>query len=106
MIYLFDTTGNWIAFKKDNYLFNTSCEWIGWFPYSDDKNIAVDINGSYLGTIYGNRLLYNLHQLFLPYPGYPGYPGFPGYPGYPGFAGFSGFIPETKDIDKSKLQEK
>ena len=58
--YLYDMNGNWIAFSEGKYLFNTDCQWIGWFPQED---IAVDLNGNYLGTIYNsNRLLMNLDQ--------------------------------------------
>lgn len=48
--YLFDYSGNWIAFKIGKFLYNEDGDWIGWFPY-DDK-IAVDTDGEYLGAIY------------------------------------------------------
>ena len=100
--YLYDSSGKWIAFKVGKYLFNTSSDWIGWFPWQD---IAVDVEGHYLGTIFlNNRLLVNLNQPWLPYPGYPGYPGYPEYPGYPGFIGYCGHISNTVDIKEEKLR--
>lgn len=102
--YLFNISGRWIAYKIEQYLFGTNGDWIGWFPWDD---IAVDTDGKYLGTIFlKNRLLVDLTQKPLPYPGFPGYPGHPGYPGYPGFAGFCGFIPNTVDIEERRLRRK
>jgi len=78
VLYLFNSSGEWIAFKIGKYLYNKNADWIGWFPW--DNKIAVSIEGEYLGTIYKERrLLYNNSQPYLGYPGYPGYPGFIGY---------------------------
>jgi hypothetical protein len=86
--YLFNSLGQWIAFRKDKYVFNTEGEWIGWLPWQRED--VVDVNGNYLGTIYpGNRFYRKSFQIFNGYPGYPGYPSYPGYPGYPGFQGYS-----------------
>lgn len=102
--YLFNTSGRWIAFKVGKYLFNTNGEWIGWFPWN---GISVDINGTYLGTIYDrNRLLVDLRQPKITYPGYPGYPGHPGYPGYPGYIGYISYIPNTEDVNEERLRGK
>ena len=73
MLYLYDSYGEWIAIKKDQYLFNRNGKWIGWFPNSHgiDENIAVDLNRKYLATIYEeDRLLVNRYQfsLFPPMP--------------------------------------
>ena len=102
MEYLFDNNGSWIAFKKGKYLFNTQGTWIGWFP---KEGIAVDTDGRYLGTIYKNdRLLVDLLQKRLPYPGYPGYPEYPGLPVLPGYRGHCGYIPNTKDVPAGRLR--
>ena len=103
--YLFDYSGNWIAFKMGKYLYNKNGDWIGWFPYNE--KIAVDTNGEYLGTIYNiNRLVFDTHQSHIPYPGYPGNPGYPGYPGSPGSIWSCGSIGGVKDIDKDRLKVK
>ena len=100
--YFFNNNGSWIAFKKGKYLFNTQATWIGWFP---KDNIAVDTEGRYLGSIYKNdRLLVDLLQKRVPYPGYPGYPEYPGLPAYPGFKGYCGYIPNTKDVSSNRLR--
>ena len=56
--YLFDYSGNWIAFKIGKFLYNEDGDWIGWFPY--EEKIAVDTDGEYLGTIYKNDRLFPL----------------------------------------------
>ncbi len=78
--YLFDSAGEWIAFRKGKHLFARMGEWLGWFPWNDEE--AVDPSGEYLGTIYlGDRLYrFSNHE----YRGYPGRLENPGYPGYPG----------------------
>ena len=100
--YLFDTSGNWIAFKIGKFLFNDDGNWIGWFPW--DEVVAITPSGKYLGEIYNkNRLLKSNYRKILPYPGYPGYPDYPGYPGYPGFAGYL-YVPGTSDVEKELLK--
>ena len=91
--YLFDRSGNWIAFKIGKYLYNTDSKWVGWFPWD---GIAVDTEGKYLGSIYlEDRLLVDLSIHYVPYPGYPGYPGYRGYCGY---------ISNTADINTNRLK--
>ena len=102
LLFLFDTSGTWIAFRVKKFLFNIDGKWIGWFPWKED--IAITPDGKYLGTIYNNnRLLKSNFQKPLPYPGYPGYPGCIGYPGYPGYIGYL-YIPGTTDVDKEMLK--
>lgn len=85
--YLFNSDGEWIAFKEGKYIFNTEGEWIGWMGW-DDADVA-DKDGKYLGTItHGNRLYYFTNHPYRGNPGYPGSPGYPGRPGYPGHAGY------------------
>ncbi len=99
--YFFDTKGKWIAFKKEKYLFNSHARWIGWFP---KEGLAVDTDGKYLGTVYlKDRLLVNLLQKRLPYPGYPGHPGYTALPPDPGYGGVCEYVPNTEDIKSKRL---
>lgn len=83
--FLFDSSGDWIVWRRstnDKFLFNDNGDAIGWFPWDDAD--AVDMDGEYLGTVVGNRLLRKNYQ---PYRGYPGYPGYSPPP-----AGFSDLL--------------
>lgn len=80
MKYLFDSNGDWIAFKLGRFIYNTNSNNIGWLPW--DEDYVVDMSGNYLGHIYNNRFFKNSYAPYRGYPGYPGYPGFPGYAGY------------------------
>ena len=85
--YLFNSEGEWIAFKEGKYVFDTEGEWIGWMGWSDAD--VADKDGKYLGTItHRNRLYFYTNHPFRGNPGYPGSPGYPGRPGYPGQAGY------------------
>ena len=99
--YLFDSSGNWIAFCKGGYVFNQKGEYVGWIPWRD--GYVVDIRGNYFGSIIRDqgghsRFYYFLNTQNRGYPGHPGYPGPPSYPGYPGFAGHSPLPPMARDI--------
>jgi len=101
--YLFNSSGEWIAFRKGKYVFNTEGDWIGWLPWGD--NDVVHVSGDYLGTIFANNRLFRIiNRGYRGYPGYPGHPGYPGYPGYPGFAGFSPLPPSAEDIDIESVE--
>lgn len=103
-IFYFDTSGEPIAFRRsasDKFLFDKNGNWIGWFPWGD--NDAVDADGTYLGTVVGNRFLSRIGQPYRGYPGYPGDPGFAGYPGYPGYAGFAGHRAGFEDVSVGRL---
>ena len=77
--YLFDSRGEWVAFRKGKYVFDRNGDWIGWLPWDDDD--IVDTHGEYLGTIV-RRSKPRLYRMRAhPYRGYPGYPGYPGYAG-------------------------
>jgi hypothetical protein len=52
--YLFDSHGDWIAFRKDRYVFDTSGRWVGWLPWGDNDVAGTD--GNYLGTIFPRKL--------------------------------------------------
>jgi len=95
--YLFNSSGEWIAFKKGKYVFNVEGEWIGWMGWSN-ADIA-DEDGKYLGTItHSNRIYYFFHHPFRVNPGYPGRPNYPGRPSYPGHAGYDPLPSATHDI--------
>ena len=52
---LFDSSGNWIAFRIEGFVYSPDGDWIGWLPWDDED--VFDSHGRYLGTIfYGNRL--------------------------------------------------
>lgn len=102
--FLYDMAGNWIAFRTaydGKYLFDTTGEWIGWFPWDD--NDAVDRDGNYLGTVIDNRLLQRLDHGYRTNPGYPGAPAFPGHIGFPGSTGYYGGLPGYADVPLSQL---
>ena len=92
--FLFNSSGNWIAFRVGKYVFNTHGRWIGWLPWGDED--VVDTHGNYLGTIVDGDRFYRFH--YRPYRGYPGYPG------YPGYAGYSALPFMAQDIDVEKLE--
>jgi hypothetical protein len=95
--YLFDSNGEWIAFRKGKYVFSPSGRWIGWQPW-DDADV-VDIRGSYLGTIFpGNRFYKIIQKACRGNPGFPGYQTYLGRPGYPGYAGHSPIPTGTVDL--------
>lgn len=97
--FLYDMAGHWIAFRTaydGKYLFDTTGNWIGWFPWGDDD--AVDRDGNYLGTIVENRLLYGFDHDCHGDPGYPGAPAFPDHVGYPGSVGYYGSVAGFQDI--------
>ena len=51
--YLFNSSGNWIAFRAGKYVFDASGNWIGWTPWGD--NYVANTSGDYLGR-------YNQHH--------------------------------------------
>ena len=106
IIYLFDSSGSWVAFQWGQYIFNPVGVWIGWLPWKD--NYVVNKSGEYLGTIVqdceGNGRFYHFSN--SQYRGYPGHPETPEYPGYPGHPGFieSSLLPlMAKDIEVMEM---
>jgi hypothetical protein len=87
--HLFDSSGEWIAFRIGKNIYNPDADWIGWLPWNDTD--VVTTNGDYLGTISNENRIYHFSN--KPYRSYPGYPGFPGYPGYPRYPEFAGYLP-------------
>ena len=99
--YLFNSSGNWIAFRVGKCIFDPHCHWIGWMPWDDTDVVTTE--GEYLGTIVENdRFCRFRSQPDRGYPGYPGYPGRPDLPGHPGCAVFSSLPPNAEDIEISK----
>jgi hypothetical protein len=104
MEHLFDSAGNFIAFRRGQYVWNARGEWIGWLPWEDGD--VVSRSGDYLGTIFpGARLYRRTDWLYRGQPGRPAYPGYPGDPGEPGFAGYAPFPPFTRDVPQELLAE-
>ncbi len=94
-LYLFNSEGEWVAFREGKYVFNVEAEWIGW----NDADVA-DRDGKYLGTVtHGNRLYYFSNH---PYRGNPGHPAYPGRPGYPGHTGYDSLPSDAKNAKIKK----
>jgi len=75
MQYLFNSAGQWIAFRENQYVCNTFGKLIGWTAWNDED--VADRDGNYLGTIYPeNRLLHNKSQRNHSKPEVSYYPGF------------------------------
>jgi hypothetical protein len=56
--YIFNTSGNYVAFVQENHLFDPSSKWLGFIEDGDDVYSAND--GSYMGTLStDDRLLVN-----------------------------------------------
>lgn len=56
--YIFNTSGNYVAFVQGDHLFDTNAKWIGFIEDGDDVYSAED--GSYMGTLStDDRLLVN-----------------------------------------------
>jgi hypothetical protein len=95
--YLFNSSGAWIAFRKDNLIFDREGPWIGWLPWSDGQ--VVDPDGAYLATIVGGDRLYrqDVHEVH-DFPGYPGYNQDVQEDSYPGFAPSDPLPPDMTDV--------
>jgi hypothetical protein len=70
--YLFDSRGEWIAFRVGEMVFSADCDWIGWLPIDDTT--VVTPAGDYLGTIIdqSDRLLRRRTPPGFGRPGRPG----------------------------------
>ena len=95
--YLFNSRGNWIAFRLGKYMFDSKGRWIGWTPWDDDH--VVNKEGKYLGTVWEDKRLYYFEgETNRGPPGNPGPPGSPGPPGDPGPIGPSPLPPGARDV--------
>lgn len=75
MLLLFNSKGDFIAFKKDDYVYDVDGRWIGFIL--DNNNIVYNVKGIYLGTIVNDRLYkdFLLENTFVNhYVKFPGYP--------------------------------
>ena len=100
--YLFNSRGDWIAFLKDKFVFDTDGNWIGWLPWEDLE--IVDTNGEYLGTMVRDRLYRFKNRPYRGYPGHSDSPDYPGYPGYPSHPGCSLLPSFAENINIAKLE--
>jgi hypothetical protein len=56
--YIFNTSGNYVAFVQKNHIFDSNSKWLGFIEDGDDVYDAMD--GSYIGTLStDDRLLVN-----------------------------------------------
>ena len=55
--YLFDSSGEWICFKKGKFVYDIEGNWIGWLPWNDLDVVTTD--GEYLGTICNKNRIYH-----------------------------------------------
>ncbi len=83
--YLFNSRGEWIAFRHGQGVFDKRCNWIGWLPWGNHE-VATQV-GDYSGTIVDvNRFYYFADRPHRPNPGYPERPTYPALPDSPGLA--------------------
>ena len=95
--YLYNSRGEFIAYRIGDFVFNNNNEWIGWLPW-DDQEIVSQM-GEYVGTIYKDRLFHFSRREIKEHPGYTGFPGHPGYIEDPGFGGSTTIPSFASDID-------
>jgi len=94
---LFNSDGRWIAFRKDNVVFDREGRWIGWLPWSDGQ--VVDPDGEYVGTIVdGDRLYWDSARKQHDFPGYPGWKSNVEADHYPGFLRPVALPPDMTDV--------
>lgn len=98
--YLFNSKGEWIAFRIGEYVYDYDSDCIGWIPYDNDD--VVDLDGDYLGTIFGDRLYNILNKPLRGYNGFKAYPGHLGYQKFPGYVGYGELPAGTRDVKIKK----
>jgi hypothetical protein len=77
--HLFNSSGEWIAFRQGPDVFDERCNWVGWLPWSD--NAVATQEGEYLGTIVETNRFYYLSD--RPHRSHPGPSAYAIYPAYP-----------------------
>jgi hypothetical protein len=83
--YLFNSTGDWIAFRQRQHVYDGRCNWIGWLPWGNHE--VATLEGEYMGTIVDvNRFYYFADRPRRPNPGLPSRPAYPALPDSPGLA--------------------
>ena len=95
--YLYNSKGEYIAFKSGRYVFNSKNEWIGWLPWNNNE--IVNREGDYIGTLINDRLFSFSRRELKEHPGFIAFPGHPGFISDPGFGGCTSLPPFAKDVD-------
>ncbi|MGH9413069.1 MAG: hypothetical protein ACRD0Y_04945 [Terriglobales bacterium] len=94
--YLFNSSGEWIAFRDGKYIYDVHGEFLG-FMAEGGADVA-DIESRYFASIYyGDRLYRKVFPPALELR-YPGYPGTHARPDFPGFAESAPVPTEADDI--------
>lgn len=83
--YLYNSRGDWIAFRDDAYVFDPLGRFLGWM--AEDGENVLDVEDRYFATIYPENRLYR--KLFAPstesrHPQFPVMPTLPNFPALPG----------------------
>ena len=100
--YLFDSKGDFIAFRLGSMVFDANADWVGWLPW--DEPDVVSPEGDYVGTIYpDDRLYVNTDRPARPHPGFPGYPPQPALPPLPEPRGYGDVPSGAKDVKLRRL---
>lgn len=100
--YLFNSSGEYIAFVQGKYVFDHQNNWIGWLPWEDGE--VVNRFGEYIATIVDDRLYENSRRDFKDHPGYIDFPGHVGGIDFPDFPGAMSIPSFMKDIDLDAIQ--
>lgn len=80
--YLFNSQGEWIAFRELQHIYDNHGNWIGWLPWGNDEVATQE--GEYLGTIVeANRFYYFGNRPHRSHPGNPSSPSYPNRPDRP-----------------------
>ena len=99
--HLFNSSGEWIAFRQGQDVFDKRCNWVGWLPWDDD-DVATQ-EGEYLGTIVdANRFYYFGNRPHRSHPGHSAYPAYPAYPVRPPAATYAMLPVGARDIARLK----
>ncbi len=97
--YLYDSFGNWIAFRSGDHIYNPRGQWIGWFPRADCDE-ALDARGRYLGSIFPDDRFYRTQYWVYPANGErPEYRSYVGPIEDPGATVATPLPPLTEDLD-------
>lgn len=100
--YLFDSRGDYVAFRLGNMVFDINADWVGWLPWDEPE--VVNPLGEYLGTICPDDRLYALpDHAVRTYPGFPGYPAQPHVPPLPEPRGYGETLRGAKDVRLPRL---
>lgn len=103
--YLFNSRGEWIAFRQGHDVFDKRCNWVGWLPWGD--NSVATNEGDYFGTIVDeNRFYYLGHTPHRSHPGHPAYPAYPVFPVHPPAATFGVLPVGARDIASLKKKSR